>query len=338
MKSPSKKGLGLMDATPIPWQLIRLLRESGGYISGEKISSELGITRAAVWKKIEALREKGFIIEAVPSKGYRLIKPPDLSAEEILAGICGAFWKGVLFYEKIDSTNELASALSIKRNLDSGTVIIADMQEKGKGRMGRSWVSPPGLNIYMSIVLRPELGPRDSTLLTIIPALACAAAVRSEAGLDIMVKWPNDLVVQGKKLGGILTELKTDLDKIHVAIIGIGLNVNMTGRDFPEEIRPIATSMREVTGKLYSRSAVIIGILREIEYLYAKLKTDGKEAMLAEWRRVSSILGKKVNVSFGNEIISGIAEELDNDGMLILRLPSGAMKRMSAGDVTIMKS
>lgn len=317
--------------------ILKLLKGAEGYISGEKISTELGLTRAAVWKKIETLRKKGFLIEAVPSQGYRLIQAPDLSVEEILSEVRGDFWKEVFFYKTIDSTNELAAELSVKKNPASGTVVIADMQERGKGRLGRRWLSPPGLNIYMSVILKPEIEPRDATLLTILSAVACAVAVRGESGLQALIKWPNDLMVSGKKIGGILTEVKTDPDRINAAIIGIGINVNSEAPDFPEEIRTLATSLKGETGKHHSRSRIIVRVLREIEFWFRLLKRDGRIPLLREWKRLSSTLGKEVMVTTGNETISGTAEDIDDEGMLIMRLPSGAKKRISAGDLTVLR-
>src|SRR3990172_12206045 len=209
----------------MPQRIIRLLGGKDEFVSGEKISSELGITRTAVWKKIKLIRKDGFIIKAVPSRGYKLIKTPDLSTDDILAHVKGVFWKDVVFYHTVDSTNETASALSLRSDIQSGTVIVADAQTKGRGRLGRTWVSPPGMNIYMSIILRPEIRPGDATLLTVLAAVACANALREQSGLHVSLKWPNDLVVSDKKTGGILTEVRSDPDRIHVAIIGLGITV-----------------------------------------------------------------------------------------------------------------
>lgn len=318
-------------------EIIRLLKGGDGYVSGEKISAALGLTRAAVWKKIETLRQKGFVIEALPSRGYRLLRSPDLSVEEVLSGVKGEFWKYVRFYDTVGSTNELAASLSASKDLAPGTVIIADAQEKGKGRLGRRWLSPPGVNIYMSVILRPEMGPRDVTLLTLLSAVACAAAIRGESGIQASIKWPNDLMVSGKKIGGILTEVKTDPDRINLAIIGIGLNVNIEAAGFPKEIRDLATSLKAETGRRFPRSRIIVRILREMEYWFDVLETDGRKPLLAEWRRLSSTLGREVRVAAAGETIRGTAEEIDDEGMLIVRLASGVKKRISVGDVTVLR-
>ncbi len=315
-------------------RILKLLKGAEGYVSGQRMSAELGLTRAAVWKKIKMLRQKGFVIEAVPSQGYKLIFSADLSVEEILCEVKGDFWKEILFHERTGSTNELAASLSLQNDHASGTVIIADMQEKGKGRLGRRWISPPGVNIYMSVILRPEMAPRDATLLTLLSAVACTAAIRAVTGVDAGIKWPNDLIASGKKLGGILTEVKTDPDRIDVAVVGIGINVNVDPADFPEEIKGTATSIRGETGRRFSRSGIIIRILKEIEYWFRVLKSEGRVPLLQEWRRLSFMIGREVTVSTARGVVSGTAEDIDDEGMLVLRLPSGEKARIISGDVT----
>lgn len=311
-------------------------RSRDGYISGTKISADLGITRAAVWKKIKTLRKRGFIIMAVRSKGYKLIKSPDLSEDEIMAQVRGDLWKKIYFYESVDSTNKLAASLSIKDRIDSGTLIIADRQEKGRGRLERTWFSPPGKNIYLSIILKPEIEPKDATLLTVLAAVACTIAIRKTSGLKVVIKWPNDLIFSEKKLGGILTEVRSEPDKIKIAIIGIGINVNIESKDFPDEIRSLATSIKDNTGEYHSRSRIIIQILKEFEAFYNIFKKKGSVPLLKKWKQLSSTIGKNVRVTTGRETISGVAEDIDEEGMLILKLRSGVLKKISTGDVDIL--
>jgi BirA family biotin operon repressor/biotin-[acetyl-CoA-carboxylase] ligase len=315
-------------------RLIRLLENEAEYVSGEKISLELGVTRSGVWKKIEALRKKGFVIHAVPSRGYRIVGVPDLSAEYISARISRDFWKDVLLYEIADSTNELADLLWVQGRVETGTIIIADSQVKGRGRLGRKWSSPPGLNIYMSIILVPRLAPKDMTLLTVLSAVACANALRRKAAIPVWIKWPNDLMSGGKKIGGILTEVKSDPDKINLAVIGVGINVNIGRADFDHDIREIATSVAEETGRLQSRSGLVVQVLNEFEYWYRTFETEGRTPLLEEWRRLSSTIGKHVMVTMGTDVLNGVAEAIDDEGMLLLRLPDGRLKKISAGDVT----
>src|SRR5574340_1663877 len=195
----------------MPENIIDLLRGNKDYYSGARLSAQLGISRAAVWKRIDSLRKRGFIIEAVPSKGYLLVKSPDLSAEHIKSAVKGGLWQDIFVYKLVSSTNELAMSLAITNGRQSNIVIIADSQEKGKGRLGRQWISPPGKNIYMSIVFKPDLATRDATMLTLLTAVACAHAIKKISGLRVSIKWPNDLIFSARKLGGILTEIRADI-------------------------------------------------------------------------------------------------------------------------------
>ncbi|MBI4685247.1 MAG: biotin--[acetyl-CoA-carboxylase] ligase [Nitrospirae bacterium] len=345
-------------------EIIRMFKEEDGFVSGEEMSRRLGITRAAIWKKIEALRNKGFRIEGSPAKGYRLVRSPEFSVDELRTlipprpplgkGGWGDFiGREIIFHERTDSTNVMAMKLA-ENGAGNGTVVIADSQSKGKGRLGRTWTSPSGMNVYMSIILRPEIEPKDATLLTIMSAVACARAIRNISGLHVGIKWPNDLMASDKKIGGILTEMKSDPDRIIFAVIGIGINVNMNQKDFPSEIKPIATSIREELnnppsppfgkggmggfgkGEI-SRTHIIAGILNEMDRWYGILRKKGKTPLLDEWREFSSTLGRKVRVSAGSQTFTGIAEDIDDEGMLLVRLSSGGLKKISAGDVMLLR-
>ncbi len=257
-----------------------------------------------------------------------------LSSDNITANLLSDFWRKVICYGAVNSTNTLAVGLSLKYP-ESEIAIIADSQVKGKGRLGRAWVSPPGCNIYMSVVLHTELATEEATLLTIAAAVACASALRNKCGLDVNIKWPNDLMVCHRKIGGILTELKSGRGRINkLVVIGIGINVNSRLTDFPEELRSGATSLKEETGKYFERSGMIAEILNEFEKWYKKLLNEGRFSLLKEWRRLSSTLGTRVRVAMGTDIFSGFAEDIDEQGRLILKLASGARMVVSAGDLT----
>ncbi|MBI5076623.1 MAG: biotin--[acetyl-CoA-carboxylase] ligase [Nitrospirae bacterium] len=316
--------------------ILSLLRDTDTFISGQMISSSLGISRAAVWKKIIILRNKGYVIEAMPSKGYRLKSAPDLAQDYLLMRTGGDLWKDIIVHDAVESTNDLAMALATKGGVTPGTVLVADQQTKGKGRLGRTWESPAGTNIYMSLIIRPELEPRDTTMLTILAAVAGALALRRSCNIPVSIKWPNDLVVSGKKLGGILTEVRADPDRVALAVIGIGINVNMDLCDLPGAIRDIAASVRMETGKNHSRNEIIIQLLREFEYWYIVLKKEGKRPLLDAWRKNSSTLGRKINVVMHDVTWSGIAEDIDNNGMLILKMRSGERKTVSCGDISFL--
>jgi BirA family transcriptional regulator, biotin operon repressor / biotin---[acetyl-CoA-carboxylase] ligase len=307
------------------------------FCSGSRISAELGISRAAVWKKIIALRKRGFIIEAVPSRGYRLVSAPDLSADYIRSEITDSIWKEVFVYDRVSSTNEMAMSLAARDEAAPNTVIIADSQEKGKGRLGRTWLSPAAKNVYMSLLLRPVLAPRDATMLTLLSAVASASAIRRVSGLPVSIKWPNDLLLSSRKVGGILTEIRADIDSISLAVIGIGMNINMEREDFTGGIDLIATSLKCEVGKSFSRNELIIETLKEFDRLYGILLKEGKLPLLAEWKALCSTIGKTVQVSIPGEILIGVAEDVDENGMLMLKLPTGDLKRISAGDVTLLR-
>lgn len=258
-----------------------------------------------------------------------------MKTDDIKSKIKGSIGREIFFYEKVGSTNTVASNLA--EQVAEGTVIIADTQEKGRGRLGRVWVSPPGENIYMSIILQPQIETKDATLITIMAAVASANALRKTTGLNISIKWPNDLMCHERKIGGILTELKTDQKGILFSVIGIGINVNTDIDTFPEDVREIATSVKNETGKLFSREEIIAEILNEINNWYMILKAMKREVLLAEWQRLTSTLGKEVIVVIGQETYKGFAEAIDDEGMLILRLPSREMKRIHSGDVTVLR-
>jgi BirA family biotin operon repressor/biotin-[acetyl-CoA-carboxylase] ligase len=255
--------------------------------------------------------------------------------EDIKAGAKGEFGKEIFFYETVGSTNAIASDMA-EKSLE-GTVILADCQKKGRGRLGRLWLSPPGINIYMSIILRPDIELKDTTLMTLMAAVACTLALRRVTGILITIKWPNDLMVSGRKIGGILTEMKTARGKIIFVIVGIGINVNGDLASFPDEIRATGTSIKNETGKTFSRERIIAEILNEMNMWYPSLKGTARDGLLMEWKNLTSTLGKEVMVTVGQEIFSGYAESIDNGGLLLLRLPSGELKSISSGDLTILR-
>lgn len=259
-----------------------------------------------------------------------------MNIEDIKTSIRGEIGREILFYETVGSTNTIAAELA-EKGAQEGTVVLADSQEKGRGRLGRHWVSPPGVNIYTSIILRPKIKPKDVTLLTIMAAVACTAALRKVTGLDISIKWPNDLTVSDKKIGGILTELKTTPDKIVCAITGIGINVNMDSNAFHDDIKQIATSVKNETGKLYQREVIITEVFNEISHWYKILNAMRRDMLLSEWQKMTSTLGKEVQVIIGKETFIGLAESIDDEGMLNLRLPDGMLKKISTGDIIIVR-
>ncbi|MEW6117707.1 MAG: biotin--[acetyl-CoA-carboxylase] ligase [Nitrospirota bacterium] len=321
-------------------ELIKLLKLDSDFISGAEIARALGVTRAAIWKKIKLLKKSGYRIETSYSKGYRLTHSPDLSIEEVRNALSDSgqvIGREILFFDTIGSTNTLASEYAGK-DCPEGTVIIAEHQTGGRGRRGRVWASPPGANIYMSIIVRPSLCPRDASLLTLMTAVACAAAVRKLSPIPVSIKWPNDIMVTDKKLGGILTEMKADMERISYAVLGIGLNINLDRADMPDEIKALATSVKSETGNAASRTSFIIEILKELEHWYALLLREGRAPVIKEWLRLSSTIGRTVTVSTNADRFTGIAEGIDDEGMLILRLPDQSTRTINSGDVVYARS
>ncbi len=256
-----------------------------------------------------------------------------MNIEKIRQGVKGNIGREILFYPVIDSTNTAAFEKAL--NSKEGLVILAESQLKGKGRLGRTWVSPPGLNIYMSIVLKPLIELTDATLITIMAAVACTITLRKISGLEITIKWPNDLIFRNRKIGGILTELKSEHKKIVFAVLGIGINVNADLKDFPEDIRNIATSLRDETKKSFSRTEVLIELLNELNKWYEVLLTNRK-VIVDKWKELTSTIGKKVKVVTVQETFEGIAQDIDEKGALILKLQNGEQKKIISGDLTIL--
>jgi len=259
-----------------------------------------------------------------------------VDAEYIKEGIKGAIGKDIFFCETVDSTNTVAAMLAEKGE-EEGTVVIADSQSKGRGRLGKSWASPPGVNVYMSIVLRPEMETRNATLITIMASVACAKALRRVTGLDITIKWPNDLMVSGKKLGGILTETRLAHKKIEYVITGIGINVNIDSDVLPNVIRESATSIKTETGKFFSREEIMKEVLNEINDSYNILKEKRYSELILQWRELTSTLGRTVKIILGKETLEGFAEAINDKGMLIVRLPSGTSRTVHYGGVTLLR-
>jgi BirA family biotin operon repressor/biotin-[acetyl-CoA-carboxylase] ligase len=241
----------------------------------------------------------------------------------------------VISMDTVDSTNTVAMELG-ERDAPHGTVVVADRQTMGRGRLGRQWVSSAG-NIFMSILLRPTVTPANAALLTMTAAVACARALREATGLLVEIKWPNDLVVSDKKLGGILTEMKSRGTRILFVVVGIGINLNSGAADLSPELGATATSLQVETGRDILKTGLISRILREIRLWYDEMTQGDRDRILDEWRRLSHTLGRKVRITSANGSFEGLAETIDEEGRLIVRLPSGIRKALSTGDVAMVR-
>jgi len=312
--------------------VLRALRESAEPVSGEALAGRLGLSRAAVWKRINRLKALGYAIQGSPRRGYRLLGLPDkLLPQEIASGLQARLLKGPIHYfDTLPSTNDLAKELGA-RGAPEGTLVVAEGQSRGRGRLGREWNSPPGVGLYASVLLRPPLPPADLPQITLTAAVAVVRALRQAGGVTAGLKWPNDLVLAGKKLGGILTEMETESDQIRHLVVGLGLNVN--NRQFPAELADLATSLALTTGRTFSRLRILQVWLEELESLYQRFLAREFAAILEEWKDYTVTLGRAVRVRQGAVEICGQALEVAADGALLVRTRSGEVVRVISGEI-----
>lgn len=314
--------------------ILQLFRETpSGFVSGEHISKILGVSRTAVWKQISSLRDLGYQIEAAPSRGYRLLQSPDVMlAEELRHGLSvQVVGREIQTLAETDSTNARASALG-DAGAPEGMVVIADRQTAGKGRLGRSWVSPEGVNLYLSVLLRPQILPMDASQLTFLSAVAVCRSIAAVSGLQPTVKWPNDVLLSGRKAAGLLNEMSSETDRVNYVILGIGVNLNMQAEQFPSQLRYPATSLAIETGRRISRVEFTRTLLAQIDALYELYKSHGPCPVLAEWEEYCDLTGKPIEVDCQSRLIRGVMSGLDTDGALLVKTADG-LERVLAGDV-----
>jgi BirA family biotin operon repressor/biotin-[acetyl-CoA-carboxylase] ligase len=318
--------------------ILRLFRETGGgFVSGEMISRELKVSRTAVWKHINGLREVGYIIEAIPSRGYSLLSTPNiLSVDEVLEKLqSSCIGRRLVCLRETASTNADAFRLA-EDGADEGTTVIADGQSGGKGRRGRVWSSPSGVNLYCSVVLRPQIMPHEAPQLTFLSAVAVARAIESTTALKPEIKWPNDVLVNGSKVAGLLNEMSAETDGINFVILGIGVNLNMAAEQFPPDLRSPATSLLLEYGVPVNRVQFAASMLGSLDRLYADFLRQGFGPVREEWQRRCNAAGREVVVSEGgNELSRGMFAGIDSDGALLLRQPDGVEERILSGDVRV---
>ncbi|ATB48440.1 biotin--[acetyl-CoA-carboxylase] ligase [Corallococcus macrosporus] len=314
--------------------ILSFLSESGSdYTSGEALSSKLGLSRTAVWKHVESLRAKGYRIEAVPARGYRLVEVPDRLTSLEIGPLLDTHDLGrtVHHHESLPSTNERAFRLA-QDGAGHGEVVVAEQQTAGKGRRGRTWVSPSGLNLYFSAILRPELPPQRAPELTLVAAVALAEALR-DAGADAAIKWPNDVHIDGRKVAGILTELSAEPERVHFVVVGVGVNLNALAEHFPEELRATATSLALALGHPVKRAPFTAALWTRLEEWLDLYLETGFDAVRARWKALSSTLGQDVLVRTDRQALRGHAEDIDPSGALLVRTEGGSLERVLAGDV-----
>lgn len=317
-------------------ELLRILRTAGGLVSGQQLADALRISRTAVWKQISALRQAGYRIDAQRGGGYHLSEEPDRLSEQLLRS---SLTPGCLIGRKIisvdqtDSTNADTFTLA-EQGEGEGLVFLADSQLKGKGRLGRNWVSPAGVNLYCSILLRPQIPPFEAAQLTFLSAVAVARAIRLTTGLQPEIKWPNDLLLNGKKVAGLLNEMHAETDRVGFVILGIGVNLNMDGSQFPEDLRTPATSLAIETGKSVSRRLFTVCLLNELDAEYGRFLEFGFGPVREEWGTFCNASGKMLQVLNEGAVVEGAFAGLDHDGAMLLQVADGTLERIMTGDVS----
>ncbi|MBP8698525.1 MAG: biotin--[acetyl-CoA-carboxylase] ligase [Syntrophorhabdaceae bacterium] len=313
-------------------EILRFLRDANDYISGDTISTELGISRTAVWKYINQLEKKGYGISKLKGKGYSLVNIPDkLFPWEINRYLHNSFTKEIIYKETIDSTNTYAFKLALTGKPE-GTCIVAESQKSGKGRLNRTWFSPAYQNIYLSVILRPPVHPSKVYPITFLSSLAVHDTVKDLTGLPPTLKWPNDVLINGKKVCGTLLEISTEADMVSFVIIGIGFNINMDAQHTDESIKDKATSLYMETGKTYNRAYVCAVLLSMLERYYSVFLEKGEREICNIWESKALIKGKYIEINQMTEVFRGISEGIDIDGAMLLNI-NGEIKKIIAGDV-----
>lgn len=316
-------------------KILQMLKEAEGFISGQEICSRIGVSRTAVWKAIKQLREDGYDIEAVNNKGYRLGQVPDVIYEQELKSLLHTKWFGnrILYFDSIDSTNN-----ELKRQAETqvchGLLAVAEEQTAGRGRRGHAWVSPPGTGIWFSFLLKPEISPDKASMLTLVAAMAVAKAINETTGLVSQIKWPNDIVVNKKKVCGMLTELSAEMTQVNYVVIGIGINAN--NKEFPDEIKETATSLYIEAGRPVKRAAVIEAVGRYFEQYYdAFIKAGDLSLIMNEYNDMLVNAGNQVRIISGDseEIYTAIG--INPEGELVVRDEDGNIKDIRSGEVSV---
>lgn len=316
-------------------EILKCLREAEDYVSGQELCEKLKVSRTAVWKVMRRLQEEGYEIEAVRNKGYRLKESGDVYTQEELSSVMSSRWAGknLRFFAEVDSTNNMARTLA-DQGAPHGTLVVAANQTAGKGRRGRSWIAPEGSSIMMSILLRPEFAPERASMLTLVTAMAVAQGIREVTGLDAGIKWPNDIVADGKKLCGILTEMSTEMEYIRYVVIGIGINVSM--KEFPEELSQKATSLELCLGHPVKRAPLIDACMKAFEECYEKyLQTLDLSLLQEEYNHKLVNVGREVTVLTPAGDYNGISHGINREGELIVELPDGEIRNVVSGEVSV---
>jgi BirA family transcriptional regulator, biotin operon repressor / biotin---[acetyl-CoA-carboxylase] ligase len=315
--------------------LLTLLAENSTIVvSGPKIAKEIGVTRQQVWRWVQQLRALGVRVKGHPRTGYHIERVPDILVPQMLSHrLFGtAFARRIYHFFKVDSTNTVAMRLG-EEGEPHGAVVLAEEQTAGRGRAGRSWISEKSAGIHCTVLLRPPISPAHAPILTLVAGLAARDAAAEELGVAPDIRWPNDLLVRGRKFSGILTEMHAEPDRVHYAVVGIGINVNQT--KMPGELGEIATSLRIETGKIHSRLELLIRLLRHLDRYYNRFLAEGGEPILRRFAEVSSYFqGKRVRITTATETFTGTTAGLEASGVLRVTRDDGrGTEPVLSGDV-----
>lgn len=327
------RGAGALDA-----RILSALRGAGRRgIARADLAHKVGLTPRTLSRHLETLAGLGYQIELEPHIGYRLLRTPDaLHADDLHSrlGKTRVIGRDIQVFQETTSTNDVVDKLA-RDQVKEGAVVFAETQTRGRGRLGRRWISPPGKGLWFSVLLRPNLPPESATQLTIAAATALARAIRSQTELRPEIKWPNDILIRGRKVAGVLTELSAELDRIRYVILGIGVDVNQGADEFPTELRSIATSLRIERGQALDRPALAAAVLHDLDHDYHRVLRGEFEAVASEWEDHCTTLGQDVCIQVGHRQLRGRAESLDGTGALLLRTHHGHLERVTGGDVTL---
>lgn len=327
MKSPVKNEL-----------LQKLFEAKGEPVSGQDMADEFGVSRTAIWKYIKELEEEGYEIGSMRKKGYYLAGMPDLVNEANISRFLKTdqFGRVIHYFKSIPTTQTIAHN-EAQDGAVNGTLVISEEQTAGKGRLARPWASNAGRGIWMSLIIRPELAPQQAPQLTLVAAVAIVRAIEDLTSVRPVIKWPNDILVNGKKVTGILTELQSDPDRVKAIILGIGLNANQELEDFPEELQSIATSLKIEQDKKVNRAELVASILGNLEQYTNLYVEKGFAPIKLLWESYASISGKKIRANMVNESVEGTALGISEEGMLELQLPDGTVRGIYSADIEMKK-
>lgn len=312
-----------------------LLAADGGFVPGSELTAALGISRVAVWGRLEKLREQGLAIEAQRPHGYRLASEPDALHEPLLRAYALRMGVGtdLHFYRAIDSTNSEAERL-LAAGAEAPSVIVANEQTAGRGRLGRQWHSPQGGNLYASFAFRPQFPPREMSVITLWLGLAVARCLRDDFALPVMLKWPNDLLIDGRKVAGMLTEARVDADRTRDLVFGLGLNIVADLTAWPAAVRERATTLQQAAPHALSVNGVAMTVIKAVLSAYARFLGGDRSPLIRDWPAFDALAGQRVEAEQGGKILRGVASGIDQSGLLRLRMDDGSERHLHSGEVT----